>query len=168
MIQYYDIKTTDDIKVAFKDMFGETIQEIMEAELDIHLGYDKHDKGVKESGNRRNGTSPKTLRSSEFGELPIQVPRDRNGDFEPLIVKKNQSSLSGLEEKIIAIYAKGMSTRDIQDHFSDLYGTDMSPTLISNVTNKILPLVKEWQDRPLESLYPIVFMDAIHFKVRNE
>lgn len=168
MIQYYDIKTTDDIKDAFKDMFGETIQEIMEAELDTHLGYDKHDKGVKESGNRRNGASSKTLRSSEFGELPIQVPRDRNGDFEPLIVKKNQTSLSGLEEKIIAMYAKGMSTRDIQDHFSDLYGTDVSPTLISNVTNKILPLVKEWQNRPLESLYPIVFMDAIHFKVRNE
>lgn len=168
MIQYYDIKTTDDIKDAFKDMFGETIQEIMEAELDTHLGYDKHDKGRKESSNRRNGASSKTLRSSEFGELPIQVPRDRNGDFEPLIVKKNQTSLSGLEEKIIAMYAKGMSTRDIQDHFSDLYGTDVSPTLISNVTNKILPLVKEWQNRPLESLYPIVFMDAIHFKVRNE
>ena len=168
MIQYYDIKTTDDIKDAFKDMFGETIQEIMEAELDTHLGYDKHDKGSKESSNRRNGASSKTLRSSEFGELPIQVPRDRNGDFEPLIVKKNQTSLSGLEEKIIAMYAKGMSTRDIQDHFSDLYGTDVSPTLISNVTNKILPMVKEWQNRSLEALYPIVFMDAIHFKVRNE
>lgn len=104
----------------------------------------------------------------EFGELPIKVPRDRNGNFEPLIVKKNQTSLSGLEEKIIAMYAKGMSTRDIQDHFSDLYGTDVSPMLISNVSNKILPLVKEWKNRLLESLYPIVFRDVIHFKVRNE
>lgn len=168
MIQHYDIKTTEDIKDAFKDMFGETIQEIMEAELETHLGYEKHDKKTKSTTNRRNGSSSKTLRSSEYGDLPIAVPRDREGEFEPAIVKKNQSSVSGLEERIIAMYAKGMSTRDIQDHFNDLYGSEVSPTLISNVTNKVLPLVKEWQNRPLEALYPIIFMDAIHFKVRHE
>lgn len=168
MIQHYDIKTTEDIKGAFKDMFGETIQEIMEAELETHLGYEKHDKKTKSTTNRRNGSSSKTLRSAEYGELPIAVPRDREGEFEPAIVKKNQSSVSGLEERIIAMYAKGMSTRDIQDHFNDLYGSEVSPTLISNVTNKVLPLVKEWQNRPLEALYPIIFMDAIHFKVRYE
>lgn len=168
MIQHYDIKTTEDIKDAFKELFGETIQEIMEAELETHLGYEKHDKKTKSTTNRRNGSSSKTLRSAEYGELPIAVPRDREGEFEPAIVKKNQSSVSGLEERIIAMYAKGMSTRDIQDHFNDLYGSEVSPTLISNVTNKVLPLVKEWQNRPLEALYPIIFMDAIHFKVRYE
>lgn len=116
-------------------MFGETIQEIMEAELETHLGYEKHDKKTKSTTNRRNGSSSKTLRSAEYGELPIAVPRDREGEFEPAIVKKNQSSVSGLEERIIAMYAKGMSTRDIQDHFDDLYGSEVSPTLISNVTN---------------------------------
>lgn len=168
MIQHYDIKNTDDITDAFKDMFGETIQEMMEAELETHLGYEKHSKHEKETGNRRNGSSSKTLRSSEYGEVPISIPRDRNGAFEPQVVKKNQTSLAGLEERIIGMYAKGMTTRDIEDHFNDLYGAEVSPTLISNVTNKILPLVKEWQNRPLEALYPIIFMDAIHFKVRHE
>lgn len=168
MIQHYDIKTTDDIKDAFKDMFGEAIQEIMEAELDTHLGYDKNSKETKDTTNRRNGTSSKTLRSSEFGEIPLTIPRDRNSEYEPIIVKKNQTSLSGLEDQIIAMYTKGLSTREIQDYFTDLYGAEVSPTLISNVTNKILPLVKEWQNRPLDALYPIIFMDAVHFKVRNE
>lgn len=168
MIQRYDIKTTDDIKNAFKELFGEAVQEIMEAELDTHLGYEKHSKENKDTMNRRNGTSSKTLRSSEYGEVPLAVPRDRNGEFEPTIIKKNQTTLSGLEDQIIAMYTKGLSTRDIQDHFADLYGAEVSPTLISNVTNKILPLVKEWQNRPLEALYPIIFMDAIHFKVRHE
>lgn len=168
MIQHYDIKTTDDIKDAFKDMFGEAIQEIMEAELDTHLGYDKNSKETKDTNNRRNGTSSKTLRSSEFCEIPLTIPRDRNSEYEPIIVKKNQTSLSGLEDQIIAMYTKGLSTREIQDYFTDLYGAEVSPTLISNVTNKILPLVKEWQNRPLDALYPIIFMDAIHFKVRHE
>lgn len=168
MIQQYDIKTTDDIKNAFKELFGEAVQEIMEAELDTHLGYDKHSKENKETINRRNGSSSKTLRSSEYGEVPLTIPRDRKGEFEPLIVKKNQTSLSGLEDQIISMYTKGLSTRDIQEHFTDLYGAEVSPTLISNVTNKVLPLVKEWQNRPLETLYPIIFMDAIHFKVRHE
>lgn len=168
IIQHYDIKTTDDIKDAFKDMFGEAIQEIMEAELDTHLGYDKNSKETKDTNNRRNGTSSKTLRSSEFGEIPLTIPRDRNSEYDPIIVKKNQTSLSGLEDQIIAMYTKGLSTREIQDYFTDLYGAEVSPTLISNVTNKILPLVKEWQNRPLDALYPIIFMDAIHFKVRHE
>lgn len=156
MIQQYDIKTTDDIKNAFKELFGEVIQEIMEAELDTHLDYEKHSKESKDTMNRRNGTSSKTLRSSENGEVPLAVPCVRNGEFEPIIIKKNQPSLSGLEDQIIAMYTKRLSTYDIQDHFADLYGAEVSPTLISNVTNKILPLVKEWQTRPLEALYPII------------
>lgn len=113
MIQHYDIKTTDDITVAFKDMFGEVIQEIMEAGLDTHLGYDKHSKDTKDMINRRNGKSNKTLRSSEFGEVSLTITRDRNSEYELMIVKKNQTSLSGLEDQIIAMYTKGLSTREI-------------------------------------------------------
>jgi len=140
----------------------------MEVELKTHLGYEKHDKKTKSTTNRRNGFSSKTLRSAEYGELPIAIPRYREGEFEPTIVEKNQSSVSVLKERIIAMYAKGISIRDIQDHFNDLYGSEVSPTLISNVTNKVLLLVKEWQNSPLEALYPIIFMDAIQFKVRYE
>lgn len=168
MIQRYDIKTTDDIKNVFKDMFGEAVQEIMEAELDTDLGYEKDSKENKDTMNRRNESNSKPLRSSEYGEVPLAVPRDRNGEFEPTIIKKNQISLSGLEDQIIAMYTKNLSTRDIQDHFANQYGAEVSPTLISNVTNKILPLVKEWQNSPLEACYPIIFMDAIRFKVRHE
>ncbi|WP_260455874.1 transposase [Enterococcus gilvus] len=158
MIQHYDIKTTEDIKDAFKDMFGETIQEIMAAELGTHHGYEKHNKKTKTTANRRNGYSSKTLRSAEYGELPVAIPKDREGEFEPAIVKKNQSSVFGLEERVIAMYAyaKGMITRDIQDHFNDLYGSEVSPTLISNFPNKVLPLVKEWKNRSLEAFYPII------------
>ncbi|WP_037193133.1 IS256 family transposase, partial [Rhodococcus rhodochrous] len=120
----------------------------------------------KRTTNSRNGYSKKTVRS-EYGDVDIQVPRDREGDFEPNIVKKHQSNVTGIEDQILALYAKGVSTRDIQDHLQQLYGIEVSPTLISNVTNKIVPMIKEWQNRPLQAVYAVVFLDAIHFKVKQ-
>ncbi|WP_028559649.1 IS256 family transposase, partial [Paenibacillus pinihumi] len=152
--------TAQDAQNALKDLFAETIQEMLEAELDTHLGYEKHDVKNKQTTNSRNGKSKKTI-ASEYGEQEIVVPRDRQGEFEPVVVKKHQSNVTGIEDQIIALYAKGVSTREIQDHLQHLYGLDVSPTMISNVTNKIVPLIKEWQNRPLQSVYAVVFLDAI-------
>lgn len=159
--------TAQDAQNALKDLFAETIQEMLEAELDTHLGYEKHDIQAKATPNSRNGKSKKTI-VSEYGEQDIQVPRDRLGEFEPVVVQKHQKNVTGIEEQIIALYAKGVSTRDIQDHLQNLYGIEVSPTLISNVTNKIVPLIKEWQNRPLQGVYAVVYMDAIHFKVKQD
>ncbi|WP_240414715.1 IS256 family transposase [Paenibacillus periandrae] len=159
--------TAQDAQNALKDLFAETLQEMLEAEMDTQLGYDKYDTKNKQTPNSRNGKSKKTI-TSEYGEQEIQVPRDRQGEFDPLVVKKHQSNVTGIEDQIIAMYAKGVSTRDIQDHLEQLYGIDVSPTMISNVTNKIVPLIKEWQNRPLQSVYAVVFLDAIHFKVKQD
>lgn len=167
ILKEYDVKTTKDIDFALKDMFGELIQEALEAELDTELGYEKNGLKPAGTGNRRNGHSKKTVRS-ERGEIELSVPRDRTGDFDPAIVKKHQKEVAGIEEQILALYAKGVSVRDIQAHLSQLYGVDVSPTLISNVTNRIMPLIKEWQSRPLQKTYAVVFLDAIHYKVKQE
>lgn len=167
LIKERNMKTTNDISSMLKDLFGETLQEMLEAEMDTTLGYSKNDTGGKVTSNRRNGHSKKTV-TSEYGDSEIQVPRDRDGEHEPLIVKKHQKNLTGIEEQIIALYSKGMTVRDIQDHLNQLYGVEVSPTLISNVTNKLMPIIKEWQNRPLEKTYAIVFLDAIHYKVRQE
>lgn len=167
LIKERNMKTTDDISQMLKDLFSETIQEMMEAELDTTLGYGKNENSSKDTGNRRNGHSKKTI-TSEYGESEISIPRDRDGEHEPIIVRKHQKNLSGIEEQIIALYSKGMTVRDIQDHLNQMYGVEVSPTLISNVTNKLMPIIKEWQNRPLEKIYAIVFMDAIHYKVRQE
>lgn len=161
------LKSAQDVQNALKDLFAETLQEMLEAELDDNLGYAKNDTQNKQTSNRRNGHSKKTIRS-EYGEIDIEVPRDREGDFEPLVVKKHQKNVTGIEDQILALYAKGVSTRDIQDHLQQLYGVEVSPTLISNVTNKIMPLIKEWQNRPLQQIYAVVFLDAIHFKVKQD
>ena len=157
----------DDVQSALKELFAETLQSMLEAELDTELGYEKHDVKSKKTSNSCNGKSKKTV-TSEYGDVDIAVPRDRNGEFEPVIVKKHQTTVTGIEDQIIAMYAKGVSTRDIQDHLNHLYGIDVSPTMISNVTNKIVPLIKEWQNRPLQSIYAVVFMDAIHYKVKQD
>ena len=167
LIKERNMKTTDDISLMLKDLFGETLQEMMEAEMDTTLGYSKNEKSAKPTGNRRNGHSRKTV-VSEYGDSEIEVPRDRDSEHEPLIVKKHQKNLSGIEEQIVALYSKGMTVRDIQDHLTRMYGVDVSPTLISNVTNKLMPMIKEWQNRPLEKIYAAVFLDAIHYKVRQE
>lgn len=167
LIKERNMKTTDDISTMLKDLFSETLQEMMEAELDTTLGFEKNGSAPKGSSNRRNGHTKKTI-TSEYGDSEIQVPRDREGEHEPIIVKKHQKNLTGIEDQIIAMYSKGMTVRDIQDHLNQLYGVDISPTLISNVTNKLMPIIKEWQNRPLEKTYAVVFMDAIHYKVRQE
>lgn len=166
-IKQNNLKSATDVQNALKEIFAETLQEMLEAELDDNLGYAKNDSQNKQTSNRRNGHSKKTVRS-EYGEIDIEVPRDREGEFEPQIVKKHQKSVTGIEDQILALYAKGVSTRDIQDHLQQLYGVEVSPTLISNVTNKIIPLIKEWQNRPLQQVYAVVFLDAIHFKVKQD
>lgn len=159
--------TAQDAQNALKELFAETLQEMLEAELDTHLGYEKHEVKAKMTPNSRNGKSKKTV-VSEYGEQEITVPRDRLGEFEPMVVQKHQKNVTGIEDQIIALYAKGVSTREIQDHLQNLYGIEVSPTLISNVTNKIVPLIKEWQNRPLQGVYAVVYMDAIHFKVKQD
>ena len=143
------------------------VERALGAELTHHLGYEKHSAEGKNSGNSRNGTSPKTLKS-DLGELPIEVPRDRRGDFEPQIVKKGQRRFNGFDDKILSMYARGMTTRDIQAHLFEIYKVEVSPELISSVTAEVLEEVKEWQNRPLEDLYPIVYFDAIWVKIRDE
>ncbi|MNE08538.1 Transposase, Mutator family [compost metagenome] len=159
--------TAQDAQNALKELFAETLQEMLEAEMDTHLGYEKHEVKAKMTPNSRNGKSKKTV-VSEYGEQEISVPRDRLCEFEPLVVQKHQKNVTGIEDQIIALYAKGVSTREIQDHLQNLYGIEVSPAFISNVTNKIVPLIKEWQNRPLQGVYAVVYMDAIHFKVKQD
>jgi putative transposase len=162
-----ECNSVDEILDVMKSLFRETLQLVLEAEVEEHLGYTKHSTSGINTGNSRNGYRKKTLRT-KFGETLIQIPRDRNGDFEPKIVKNYESSINGLEEQIIALYSKGMTTRDIESHMNDLYGIEASPSLISRITDKIIPLALEWQSRPLDQIYPIVYLDAIHFKVKQE
>jgi putative transposase len=139
----------------------------MESELTHHLGYDKHSPAGKGSGNSRNGKSAKTI-TGDFGKLPIEVPRDRNGQFSPQIIPKYQTRFNGLDDKIISMYARGMPTRDIQDHLREIYGVEVSPDLISTVTDAVINDVKEWQSRPLDEVSPILYLDATAVKVRTE
>ena len=149
-------------------MVGEVLENGLEAELDDELGYSKYDYRNKDIENSRNGYSRKSVKTSA-GSVEIAVPRDRNGNFEPQIIKKNETSLTGdIEEKILSMYAKGMTTNDISSHIEDIYGLEVSDSLVSRITDKTLPVVKEWQQRPLESIYAVVFMDAIHYNVRCE
>ena len=160
-------RTVEDVHEMLKDLFKDTLQEIFEAEMDEHLGYEKHEVEGNNTGNSRNGYSKKTIQT-KFGKTDITIPRDRNGDFDPHIIKKYETTSNGIEEQIIAMYAKGMTTRDIEDHMRDIYGIDVSPAMVSKITDKILPMVGEWQSRTLDRVYPIVFLDAIHFKVRKD
>jgi putative transposase len=143
------------------------LERALSAELTHHLGYVKHAPEGKNKGNSRNGKSAKTLKG-DLGDLPIEVPRDRNGEFEPQIIKKGQRRFDGFDDKIISMYARGMTTRDIQAHLLDMYKVEVSAELISSVTSEILEEVKEWQNRPLEDVYAIVYFDAIRVKVRDE
>ena len=163
-----NISSMEDIQDLFKETIAEFMESGLEAELDDELGYGRYDYRNKDTDNSRNGHSRKTMKTSA-GDLEIAVPRDRNGEFEPRLVKKNETTLSGdIEEKIISMYAKGMTTNDISAHIEDIYGLEVSDSLVSRITDKILPVVKEWQQRPLESIYAVVFMDAIHYNVRCE
>ena len=152
---------------AIKKLMKASIESMLEAEMTEHLGYEKNDPTGNNSGNSRNGKYPKNIKSDN-GVIDLEVPRDRNGEFEPIVVKKGESRLGELEDKIISMYAKGMTTRDIQAHIEEIYGANISPALVSHITDKIQGLAVEWQNRPLEAVYPIVFFDAIHYKVRDE
>jgi len=168
LLQDAGINDVSGVQELFKEMVSTVLENGLEGELEDELGYSKYDYRNKETDNSRNGYSEKTLKTS-LGDIEIAVPRDRKGDFEPQLVKKNQTTLSGdIEEKILSMYAKGMTTSDIEGYIRDIYGLEVSDSTISRVTDKILPLVKEWQIRPLESIYAVVFMDAIHFHVRSE
>lgn len=167
LIKEFDLKDTNDITNMFKELMGDTIQEMLNGELDDELGYDRYDQTNKKTENSRNGYSEKSMRS-EFGDVTIKIPRDRNGEFEPQIVKKYQKDLGTIEQQIITLYAKGMSNREIEDFIKNMYGTEVSPSLISRITDRILPEIREWQNRPLKRLYAMVFMDAIHYHVRKE
>jgi putative transposase len=142
------------------------LERALGAELTEHLGYEKHDPAGYGSGNARNGSTEKTLKGRN-GEVTIEVPRDRNGSFEPQIVKKRQTRFDGFDDKILSMYARGMTTRDIQGHLEEIYGVEVSPTLISNVTDAVVEEVKSWQSRPLEAVYPILYLDALHVKIRD-
>ena len=165
LIKQKNLKTAGDVQEMLKEMFGKTLEQMLEAELENELGYSRYNYQEKDTDNSRNGHSKKKVRS-DYGELDLQIPRDRNSEFDPVVVPKNQRDISGIEDQIISMYAKGMTVRDIQEHLKNIYGMDASPTLISNITDKLLPVIKEWQNRPLGEVYPMVFMDAIHYKVR--
>ena len=159
-----DVKVKDgnDVNAIMRDMMSVILEGVLDEELDQELGYSKYDYRNKETDNSRNGHSQKTMHTS-YGDMQIEVPRDRNGEFQPQIVKKYQNTITqDMEEKIISMYAKGMTTSDIESHMKELYDIDISDSTISRITDKIMPIVKEWQDRPLESVYAAVFMDAIH------
>lgn len=164
LIEEYQPQSAQDIQEALKDLLGDTMEELLKAELDEHLDYEYGEKPL--SLNTRNGTSKKTVRSS-YGNIDLNIPRDREGTFEPQSLKKYEKDISNIENQIISMYGKGMTTRDISSHIKDIYGFGISETMVSKITNKILPTIEEWQNRPLEKIYPMVFLDAIHYHVRE-
>ncbi|HBJ1652551.1 TPA: IS256 family transposase, partial [Clostridium botulinum] len=166
-IKEQNFSNANEILVGLKEMFRDVLQESLEAEMDEALGYGKYDSIEKNNDNSRNGYSKKTVKT-ELGPVQLNIPRDRNGDFEPKIVPKHQRSVNGIEDKILGLYATGMTTRDISEQIKALYGVDVSAETVSNITNRILPLVSEWQNRLLENTYSFIFMDAIHYKVRED
>jgi putative transposase len=164
-----DYKKPEDIlgeRGLLKRLSKAILERALGSELTDHLGYEKHDPAGYGSGNARNGRTEKTLKGKD-GEITIEVPRDRNGTFEPQIVRKHQTRFDGFDDKILSMYARGMTTRDIQGHLEEIYGVEVSPTLISNVTEVVAEEVKAWQSRPLDAVYPIVYLDALHVKIRD-
>lgn len=165
LLQEYDIETDEDIQDALKDLLGGTIKEMMETEMDDHLGYGRSERS--DSDDYRNGYKTKRVNSS-YGSMEIEVPQDRKSTLEPQVVKKCQKDISDIDQKIISMYAKGMTTRQISETIEDIYGFEISEGFISDLTDKILPQIEDWQNRPLDEVYPILYIDAIHYSVRNE
>ena len=164
LLQEYDIRTVRDIEDALKDLMSGTIQEMLEAEMDEPLGYSSYERS--DNTDYRNGKKTKKIRGN-FGETEIEVPQDRDGSFEPKVVQKRQKDISGIEQKIISLYAKGMTTRQISETIEDIYGFEVSDGIVSDITDRLLPQIEEWQNRPLDEVYPVVFIDAVHFSVRD-
>ena len=165
LLQEYDIQSAEDIQDALKDLLSGTIQDMLETEMDNHLGYDRYERS--DEPNYRNGKKSKTVRS-KYGEFEVDVPQDRQSSFEPQVLPKRQKDISSIDDKIIAMYAKGMTTRQISETIEDIYGFEVSEGMISDITDKLLPRIEEWQNRPLSPVYPIVFIDAVHFSVRDD
>ncbi|MCX5757436.1 MAG: IS256 family transposase [Candidatus Hydrogenedentes bacterium] len=164
-----DYKKPEDIigeNGLLKQLTKALLERAMQAEMTVHLGYEKHDPAGNNSGNSRNGATAKTLKG-DFGEMPLETPRDRNGSYEPKIIGKGQTRFTGFDDKIISMYARGMSTREIQGHLEEIYKVEVSPALISSVTEEVMEEVKSWQNRPLDPVYPIVYMDALVVKIRE-
>ena len=165
LLEEYDIQSAEDIQEALKDLLGGTIKEMMEAEMDNHLGYEKSERS--DNDDYRNGHKRKQV-NSRYGSMEIEVPQDRKSTFEPQIVKKRQKDISDIDQKIISMYAKGMTTRQISETIEDIYGFETSEGFISDVTDKIMPQIEDWQNRPLDDVYPVVYIDAIHYSARDE
>jgi transposase-like protein len=165
LLQEYDIQSAEDIQDALKDLLSGTMHEMLETEMDAHLGYDRYERS--EEDNYRNGTKPKRVRS-KYGEFEVDVPQDRDSSFDPKILPKRQKDISAIDDKIISMYAKGMTTRQISETIEDIYGFGISEGMVSDITDKLLPQIEDWQNRPLSSVYPIVFIDAVHFSVRKD
>ena len=164
LMEEFEINSVKDIENALKELLGETIEKMLKEEITEHLDYEYNE--VPTGTNRRNGHNKKQLKSS-YGNIDINVPRDREGTFNPLVVPKYENDISGIENQIISMYSKGMSTRDISKHIDSIYGFKLSQTTVSNITNKIIPSIEEWQNRPLQEIYPIVYLDAIHYNVKD-
>ena len=162
------IKNGTDVNAVMRDIMSVILEDVLDEEPDEELGYSKYDYRNKNTDNSRNGHSKKIMHTS-YGDMDVAIPRDRNGQYEPQLIKKYQNTVpQDMEEKILSMYAKGMTTGDIESHMKELYDMDISDSTISRITDKILPIVREWQERPLEEVYAVVFMDAIHCHVRSE
>jgi transposase-like protein len=167
LIEMYDVKSMKDIQDALKDLLGGTIQGMLEAELDETLGYDRYERTEDEKENARNGYTPKTIKST-MGEIEVGIPHDRNAEYKPKVIPKYKTNISEIEQKIINMYARGMTTREISDEIGDIYGFEASAELVSKITDKIMPMIEDWQNRRLSEVYPIVYIDGIVFNVRKE
>ena len=164
LIREYDIKSAEDIQDALKDLLGGTIESMLAVEMDNHLGYAPYER--TEGSNARNVKKQKTIRS-KYGEMEIDIPQDRDCSFEPKVVKKRQKDISNIEDKILSMYAKGLTTRQISDQIEDIYGFEVSEGMVSDITDRLIPEIEDWQQRPLSQVYPIVYIDAVHFSVRD-
>lgn len=167
IIDQYQPKSAEDMQDALRDIFGPMFEAMLQGEMNSHLGYASNDHGFKETTNRRNGYTHKTLKSS-MGEIEIDAPRDRNGSFDPQIIPKRSTDVSGIEEKVLSMYAKGMSQRDIADTIEDIYGFEISHETISNITDQVIETASEWQNRPLKKFYTFVFVDCLYVNIRKE
>jgi len=167
IINEYNCESVEDMQAALKDIFGPMFEGLLKGELNHHLGYESNSKEVKSTDNRRNGSTPKTLKTT-MGEVPINSPRDRDGSFDPLIIPKRTKDVSSIENKVLAMYARGMSQRDISKTIEDIYGFEVSHQMISDITDTILPEVEEWRNRPLKACYPFLFVDCMYVSVRSE
>lgn len=167
LFENYEIKTALDVQEALKDMFAETLESMLEAELDEHLGYDKHEHGAAETTNKRNGKTPKTV-LSQLGDVELNVPRDREATFEPQVVQKGQKDVIGIEEKVLSLYGRGQSQRDIETTIHEIYGFNISHETVSKITDKIIPQITEFRNRAIKPFYPFLFVDAMYVPVKTE